>query len=717
MQQILARLARPAAHAFALARAPGPGWAALAGAPVRLAARPAFCAPIRLLSSEALAHERRDDAAPSAPAASAEYVPVSYSEYTGISPYTMKAIDKVMGFKTATKVQDQIISRLPIEGDIMIKAKTGTGKTVAFLVSAIESLLRAYEADPERRAKGHKIGCLIVTPTRELAKQIATEAEKLVKHHRWGVQSIVGGERASYQLRALQMRRADIVIGTPGRLRDFLENQPSVNEQAVDTKVMIMDEADVLLDMGFRDELNKITSFLPADRQTFLVSATLNQKVRELASTVFARGFDMIDCVGRDEANSHANVKQEYITASPEQHIPLLIDLVETHIKQNKAEGRGSKIVVFFPTIKAADLYGEVLRQVVQKNVHQLDDRGFGQQHQHQHQRRGQPLRLRHAREIGDIVKLFTIHGKISQESRSRRSDQFRAFPVSAGRASILATTDVSARGVDYPDVSMVIQVGIPPQAESYIHRLGRTGRAGKAGEGVAILAPVEMAFLGKIKSMPITQSEKYTPDYIRSVCDLENGALAHLAPRITSAAQNADPERVESAYHSMLAYYAAGSELIDHPGGDRIIAGTEPMLKFFNVPATPIPRRLHEALRVGKLPRRDSSDRGSGSRGGGFGSRNHRGFGSRGGGSRSRDGGFGSRDDRFRSRDDRFGSRDDRFGSRDGGFGSRDRSFGSRESSFRDGSDRSQRGDRQSGGGHHRPTPHWMGRGKVGSR
>ncbi|KAI8322020.1 DEAD-domain-containing protein, partial [Martensiomyces pterosporus] len=397
--------------------------------------------------------------------AAPEYVPVPFQSYTTVHQKTKLAIERLMKFKTASKVQDQIISRLPIERDIMIKAKTGTGKTTAFLVPAIETLLREYEKDPARASNGRAVGCLIVSPTRELAKQIATEAEKLVKFHGWNVQSLVGGERSRDQLNSLARNRSDIVIGTPGRILDFMENQPMFQNLASKTKLLVFDEADVLLQMGFRREIGEIIANVPTDRQTFLVSATIDKKIKELAPEVFHRGFDLVDCVEKGETNTHHNVKQEYITVENSQHFPVLCDAMQTHISKNKAEGHGSKIIVFMPTTKSADM---------------------------------------NSRPAGERVEVFLLHGKMTQEARSRISDRFRNSPVDANTTSILITTDVSARGVDYPNVSMVMQVGIPTEAEAYIHRLGRTGRAGKSGEGVILLNSIETKFLKQLKNVPI---------------------------------------------------------------------------------------------------------------------------------------------------------------------------------------------------------------------
>ncbi|KAJ1933943.1 hypothetical protein EC988_008959, partial [Linderina pennispora] len=181
----------------------------------------------RFLASEAVARQSATEELEQQPATAQigteskkadadEYVPVPFADYKDIDANTMRAITNILKFKTASKVQDKIISLMPIKNDIMVKAKTGTGKTTAFLVPAIDVLKRAYEQDPERGRKGRAVGCLVVSPTRELAKQIAVEANKLATFHGWNVQSLIGGESSRYQINDLARKRSDIVIGTPG---------------------------------------------------------------------------------------------------------------------------------------------------------------------------------------------------------------------------------------------------------------------------------------------------------------------------------------------------------------------------------------------------------------------------------------------------------------------------------------------------------------------
>ncbi|KAJ2795355.1 hypothetical protein H4R20_005911 [Coemansia guatemalensis] len=461
--------------------------------------------------------------------------------------------------------------------------------------------------------------------------------------------------------------RSDIVIGTPGRVVDFLTNQELFREQASATKVLIFDEADMMLDMGFRSEVDKIIEHMPADRQSFLVSATIDKKVKSLAATLLNRDVEEIDCVDKDDANTHANVKQEYIQAEFSQHLPLMSDLIESHIARNKAEGRGAKIVVFLPTVKAADFYGNVLRGMLSKNA-PSEDMALNRP-------RFPRLGGRSRNTFDDVVSLYVLHGRLSQATRTRRSNIFRGFPVTAGSASILVTTDVSARGVDYPDVSMVIQAGIPSETPAYIHRLGRTGRAGKSGEGVILLSPMEMPFLKEIKDVPITESEKYNAQYIQKVCNFELDSAKQTSARWSRVLERLDPEVIFAAYISLVAFFSASKDLIRNPSNQVIMQEVKNLLKPFDLPSPTLPQGLQKQLQ-GSAPF-NSAYGNRGQQGNSFNRSNNR----------LRDGGY-NRPNMFRQ----------------GGGGYQGSGYSPRGGYERDGQNsRENRGDRQS----------WMGRGR----
>lgn len=409
-----------------------------------------------------------------------------------INPLTLKALDRVFKYKEMSVVQDAVCSRLPIENDIFVKAKTGTGKTLAFLIAALE---RAYAGKTVQELKhfdGTKV--FIISPTRELALQIANEAERLLKFYPLGVHCMVGGERKSDNLRKLERQRCDIVVGTPGRLFDLLDSVPRFHKMCQSTEVLVLDEADQLLDMGFKNELRRILDKLPSEnRQTMLFSATLSNDIHQnLGKFALSPKYDLIDTVGKEETNTHMHVKQSALVAPFDEHPVLLRAML-----QDLPAAVKGKTIVFLPTTKSTIAYSQLLKFL-------LPDR-----------------------------TVLEIHSKKSQEQRSKISKRFR----NARPGTVLVTSDVSARGVDYPGVSLVVQLGVPTSREQYIHRLGRTGRAGAEGEGVLIMDEVEQQFVRnalhdlpvqKLQPPPIDEEERETTDRLRKyvVSKLDEGIL-----------------------------------------------------------------------------------------------------------------------------------------------------------------------------------------------
>ncbi|KAF8871130.1 P-loop containing nucleoside triphosphate hydrolase protein, partial [Infundibulicybe gibba] len=369
-----------------------------------------------------------------------------------MSPGTFKAITvKPFAYKTMSAVQAEVLPLLPEIAepynkdapadapprDLLVKAKTGTGKTMAFLVPAIEARLKAIEAHGksvvhdagltsdkslEERARRvfarEQVGTLIISPTRELATQIANEALKLS-------QTIMG-------LR-------DIVVSTPGRLRDLLDSEPEVPAEFQKRKsYLILDEADTLLDMGFRDDIERSRNF---------AAPTVSRAIQQVARSTLAPNHRFINCVTEDTSPVHAHVEQ-YHTLLPNagHQIPHVLRLLAHDQLANP------------------DLYASLLRELSPSSL-----------------------------PAGRNTHVYEIHSKKDQNSRTNTSDSFRK---DFSGASVLVTSDVSARGVDYPGVTRVIQVGIPANPEQYVHRVGRTGRAGTQGRGDLILNSWEMGFV-----------------------------------------------------------------------------------------------------------------------------------------------------------------------------------------------------------------------------
>lgn len=385
--------------------------------------------------------------------------------------------------------------------DILVRAKTGTGKTLAFLLPALEGRLRALESfaanwtieNPEGTktegkralatfAKG-SVGALILSPTRELAIQIANEAVALTTHlPQFGVRLLVGGASRSMQLREWHRSPSnDIVVATPGRCVDLVQSESMVRNALANARMLILDEADTLLDMGFSDDIATVSKHLPenADRQTFLFSATVSKQIREVARKSMKKDHVFVDTVGKNDVDTHLHIPQYHtVLPSAEHQIVHILRLIAhdqlLHARKAAENGGvgGGKTIVFLPTTRLTQLFSLVLNS------------------------------MKNHLPWGRDTLLVEIHSKKDQSQRTRASDTFRQ--ASSGY-SILVSSDVSARGVDYPGVTRVIQVGVPGSRDLYIHRVGRTGRAGKEGRGDLVLLPWEIGFISwQLNDLPL---------------------------------------------------------------------------------------------------------------------------------------------------------------------------------------------------------------------
>ncbi|KAH7882425.1 P-loop containing nucleoside triphosphate hydrolase protein [Phlebopus sp. FC_14] len=419
--------------------------------------------------------------------------------------------------------------------DLLVRARTGTGKCFTFLITAIESRLKYIEhhtklaitktglassPDLEERVRTAYrrlcAGSLIICPTRELAIQIANEALKLTAHQPdFEVRLFVGGAQKGTQLREWMQHKRDLVVATPGRLRDLLENEPEIRKGFKDCPMLILDEADTLLDMGFRDDIDAICSFLPKPpaRQTLLFSATMPRAVRQIATSILSRQHAFIDTspplplsslpslkVPRadcsaittngvkglrlpldDELSTHAHVPQFHtLLPHAKAYFPTLLKLIA---HDQLVHGKQSKVIVFFPTTHTTALAATLLRCLIRKHVDISPRAGLLKG-----KRNNSPvIDLGQQSFLVPFAKthIFEMHSKLSSGERSITSNNFREASLEVDEEkklpSVLVTSDVSARGVDYPDVTRVIQVGIPNSERTYVHRVGRTARGTNA--------------------------------------------------------------------------------------------------------------------------------------------------------------------------------------------------------------------------------------------
>ena len=353
------------------------------------------------------------------------------------------------GYQTATPIQVKAIPEILQGRDLIGCAQTGTGKTAAFALPALQRLsARGNEprkAGGRRRAGNHrKIRALILSPTRELAAQIggSLAAYGRFTHLRHTV--IYGGVSQRAQVRALQ-NGVDTLVATPGRLLDLI-GQGYVDLAGVE--ILILDEADRMLDMGFVPDLRRIVTHVPRDRQTLMFSATMPKEIRQLAAQWLRKPVNLQ--VARDAAPAE-KVEQSVCFVEPRQKSRLL-----THFLQNTPSTR---TLVFSRTKHGAD-------KIVKSLLH-------------------------------EGIRAAAIHGNKSQAARQRVLEQFKS-----DRLPVLIATDIAARGLDVDDISHVINYDMPRDPETYVHRIGRTGRAGAEGIAVSFCGRDEHAQLRLIERL-----------------------------------------------------------------------------------------------------------------------------------------------------------------------------------------------------------------------
>ncbi|GAK67800.1 DEAD-domain-containing protein [Moesziomyces antarcticus] len=421
-------------------------------------------------------------------------------------------------FPTMSAVQAATLSTALSGRDVLAQAKTGTGKTLAFLIPSIHKLCALPTPPPQS-----SISVLVLSPTRELALQIEKEAHMLLANLQgtFGVQHVVGGTNIGAERKRLQRDRKDLLIATPGRLLDHLSSDApglDLRKACQNLKVLVLDEADRMLDMGFRNELEKILKMLPdpvaSQRQSLFFSATIPSFVHDVAKLRPDHAF--ISTLTEQDTNTHEHVPQESYVCSLRECLPRALQVVLAEAVRYPAN---HKILVFLPTARSTSLAAAVFSQL----------RGLA----------GSPY--------AKLGQVFEIHSRKSQAVRTKTMETFQS-----SASGILFSSDVTARGIDIPGISLVLQLGLPSNLEQYIHRLGRTARAGKEGRGVLILADFERFFLGQndVKRLPITQLNV-------AAVEAESGvALGEVAQHVDRVMQGIDATTRSQAYQAHLGFY-----------------------------------------------------------------------------------------------------------------------------------------------------------------
>ena len=368
----------------------------------------------------------------------------------------------------------------------LAQARTGTGKTLAFLIPVLQNIINC---DPklERRTRLGRTGtsadirAIIISPTRELAEQIAVEAKKVTRDTGVIVQTAVGGSQKSVGLRKIKMEGCHVLVGTPGRLNDILSD-PYSQVRAPNLSAFVLDEADRLLDQGFAPEIKAIQDLLPSrrdvDRQTLLFSATIPREVMQIVRQTMKPDFKFVRTVQEGEAQTHEKVPQKMVNVGGfENLMPALVELCKREISSPDASARPFKAIIYFGATADVSLASATLQNL--KNA--------GQSIFHKH-----PL---------DPAKIIEMHARLTQQQRTRAADNFRR-----AQSAIMLSSDVTARGMDFPNVTHVIQIGLPPSQEQYVHRIGRTARGDKTGEGWLFLTNIESREIRqKLPQMPLT--------------------------------------------------------------------------------------------------------------------------------------------------------------------------------------------------------------------
>src|SRR6201996_3246578 len=398
--------------------------------------------------------------------------PKLFSEL-GLSAEILKAIDK-LGFEQASPIQADSIPALMQGTDVVGQSQTGSGKTAAFAIPAIE------KTDPAQRA----VQVLILCPTRELAVQVSEEVHKLALFKR-GIHAlpIYGGQSYERQFYGLK-QGAQIVIGTPGRVMDHMRR----GTLRLDTvKMVILDEADVMLNMGFRDDIETILKDAPAERQTVFFSATMPRPIRDLIEK-YSRDPQNVKI--EQKALTVPTVEQVYYEVDRRQKIELLTRLIDIH---------DLKLGIIFCNTK----------RMVDDLVDHLEAQGY----------------------MAD-----RLHGDMTQAMRDRVMNKFRKSGL-----EFLVATDIAARGIDVDDIQVVFNYDLPYDVEDYVHRIGRTGRAGRSGMAISFVPGREMFQIHNIERYTKMKIQRGKPP---TAGEVQDARVNVLLDKIRITLQSSDFER-----------------------------------------------------------------------------------------------------------------------------------------------------------------------------
>lgn len=367
----------------------------------------------------------------------------------GLGENLLKAITEC-GYETPTPIQAQAIPIIQMARDVVGLAQTGTGKTASFILPMIDYL-------DGGQAKARMPRSLVLEPTRELAAQVAENFDEYGKYNKLSKALLVGGESLAEQTKILE-QGADVLIATPGRLLDLFDRGSILLN---DIKILVIDEADRMLDMGFIPDIEKIVSLIPPTRQTALFSATMPPEIKKL-SEKFLHNPKTVSVAATSSAAK--NIHQSIVWAQPRKKRDILVSLIEAEEVENA--------FVFCNRKRDVDSLAKWLK-----------NKGY---------------------------KAAPLHGDMAQKSRYETLDAFKS-----GEVELLICSDVAARGLDVDAVSHVFNFDVPTNAEDYVHRVGRTGRAGLKGRSWTIAVKEDDKYVKAIERIVKTEIYKELPDDI----------------------------------------------------------------------------------------------------------------------------------------------------------------------------------------------------------
>ncbi|KAJ2581149.1 ATP-dependent RNA helicase dbp4, partial [Coemansia sp. RSA 1836] len=365
-----------------------------------------------------------------------------------ISEPTLKGLER-SHFVEMTEIQRKALPYALARRDVLGAAKTGSGKTLAFLIPILESLYRG------RWTRFDGLGALVISPTRELAMQIFEVLCKIGRYHKFSAGLVIGGKKVDEEKEILS--KMNILVCTPGRLLQHMDETAGFD--CDNLQVLVLDEADRILDMGFKKTMNAIIANLPRQRQTLLFSATQTKSVKDLARLSLERP-EYVGVHEMDKFSTPSKLSQYYMVVDLPQKLDILFSFMKTHVK--------SKMIIFLSSGKQVRFVYETFCKI-------------------------QPG-----------IPLLHLHGKQKQMRRVEIFERFMKMTKAA-----LFCTDIASRGLDFPAVDWVVQVDCPEDCDTYLHRVGRTARYDAAGKGLLLLTPGEAPAMSKLltaKNIPIKE-------------------------------------------------------------------------------------------------------------------------------------------------------------------------------------------------------------------